>query len=150
MELTNLYKFLDGVSAEVLAEYKKQLGENSDLANSLSFSIDKANGTTFNVAINLEDYWIYVENGRKPGSKPPPFNDILTWVKKKNLPLGWQGKLYTVEQVAKRIQLSIGKRGVKGKHYLEKAVESASLDELLEEALAKDVEKELLQTLNKL
>jgi len=149
MKYYNLEKEFNEISQELYKEYKKQLGD-SEIAKSLSVSVSGKDGD-FKIEIDINDYWVYIENGRKPNSKPPPLKAMINFVKKNNLPLNKGGKLYTVESLAYVIGRSIAKKGIKPKHSLQKSIESIkSIDERLAEAFAKDVEIELQNSLNKI
>lgn len=75
----------------VLADYgqyfidlaRTYLGENHSYASgTLGDTMDYQvliNDERMAVGIELEDYWVYVEKGRKPG-KFPPIEDIMEWI----------------------------------------------------------------------
>lgn len=49
---------------------------------SIAFDVEIV-GSIFRFTINMEDYWINVNDGRRPGSIPPPIKPIITWLQKK-------------------------------------------------------------------
>ena len=49
---------------------EKEINASYKLLNSVE-TVVRRNDDTFTVTINLEDYWYYVENGRKAGRFPP-------------------------------------------------------------------------------
>lgn len=59
-------------------------------------------GTRFTLQIFAEDYFVYVDQGRKPNSTPPPVAPIKVWCKQKGLD----------ENIAYAIAKSIGKKGI--------------------------------------
>ena len=149
MKYTNLQKTLDSISDEFLQEYKKKLGD-SNISKNISIDIKNVSGE-YTIILELEDYWKYIENGRKPGSKPPPLTDMIKWVKKNNLPLNKNGKLYTVEQLAFVIARSISKKGLPAKHTLQKSIDTISnIEERIAMSLADDFEVSLSETINKI
>ena len=131
------------VSSEILSEflatldeyaqraeelYKRKLtdkGINASykLLNSVE-TVVRRNDDEFTVSINLEDYWYYVENGRKPG-RFPPVSKILEWVRVKPvIPYtDSRGRLPTEEQLAFLISRKIAEQGTEGKHILYETVD---------------------------
>lgn len=131
------------VSSEVLSEflatldeyaqkaeelYKRKLtdkGINASykLLNSVE-TVVRRNDDEFTVTINLEDYWIYVENGRGPG-KFPPIDKILEWIRVKPvIPYSdSRGRLPTEEQLAFLIARKISEQGTEGRKVLYETIE---------------------------
>ncbi len=73
------------------------------LRDSLSRKVlDTAMGTRYTLQIFAEDYFIYVNDGRKPNSKPPPIEPIREWCKQKGID---EGLSYAIAR-------SIGKKGI--------------------------------------
>lgn len=104
------------------------------LINSLRFEL-KETAEGIEMLIKGNDYFKYVENGRKPG-KMPPLNEIIKWVSSKGLP----------RSAAFPIAKKIGKFGIKPRPILKQIIESNKFKEsysLLAEAYAKDVAKEI-------
>lgn len=98
----------------------------------------------YEIVFTLPDYWKWVENGRKPG-KMPPINSIMKWVRKKNIPIKT-----TLKQTAFVIARSIGKKGIKGKHYLKKSKEQLpDFKTGLIEAIKKDIQVTIKTSLKK-
>ena len=91
------------------------------------------------ISIYLPDYSKYIESGRKPNLKQPPFKVILTWVKRK----GFTGNL---NSIAFAIAKSIAKNGIRPRPFLEnastEALEQTSLylDKYLEKEINKLIE----------
>lgn len=84
-------------------------------------------------AYNFAPYAAIIEEGRRPGQRPPPIGPIIEWVKRKGI-----GRQYGPNQAGKRkvsralsdreargiafvIARAIGKRGVPAHHILEAA-----------------------------
>ena len=70
------------------------------------------------VTIELEDYWYYVEHGRKAG-KMPPIQPIIEWIENKPVPPKVEGQ--TVKQQAFVIARAIGRNGTIPRPFFEKA-----------------------------
>jgi hypothetical protein len=119
----------------MLELYRNQLiDKNINASNILSDSAEvivEVNGTTLSVSFNLEDYWKFVEYGRRPG-KRPPMDAIRNWIKVKPIvPDPINGKIPTTNQLAFLISRKIGMEGTKAQRPLEKAVYSDSMELLI-------------------
>ena len=130
----HLEKVLEEYGVAVRNEYQDRLIKDGkiatgDLLNNVDFQI-KQDGTIYEVGLNLEYYWKYVENGRKPGGKFPPLNAIREWIKVKPvLPRPMKnGKLPTLNQLSFLIARGIANNGIKPLNALKKTT-----DELNEE-----------------
>ena len=123
LELTTIKKITD----DFVVELKNKLKANDsyasgDLVNSIR-GIVKQNGKYVVISIQLEDYWQYVENGRKAG-KYPPINAIKNWISVKPVlprPLK-SGKLPTQNQLAFLIARKISRVGTKAKPFLKPTI----------------------------
>ena len=149
MEFENVKNVLNDFGKYLVEEYKEQLilsdsNASDQLYNSLSYIVSN-NGTTFEVKLELMDYWKWLENGRKAG-KMPPINAIKQWVEVKPViprPMS-NGKLPTVNQLAYLIARKIGLEGTIGKHLLQTSVDNVwgVFEEFIAEAFVKDLEKD--------
>lgn len=123
LELTTI----QDITNDFVVELKNKLKANDsyasgDLVNSIR-GIVKQNGKYVVISIQLEDYWQYVENGRKAG-KYPPINAIKNWISVKPVlprPLK-SGKLPTDNQLAFLIARKISKVGIKPKPFLKPTI----------------------------
>lgn len=123
LELTTIKKITD----DFVVELKNKLAANKTnasgtLSNSLK-GIVKQNGKYIVISIQLEDYWQFVENGRKAG-KYPPLSEIKKWISVKPVlprPLK-SGKLPTDNQLAYLIGRKISKVGTKAKPFLKPTI----------------------------
>ena len=125
--LQNFLATLDEYAEKAKELYKRKLtdkGINASykLLNSVE-TVVKRNDDEFIVTINLEDYWIYVENGRGPG-KFPPIDKILEWIRAKPvIPYSdSRGRLPTEEQLAFLIARKIAEQGTEPKHVLAETI----------------------------
>ena len=98
------------------------------------------NEQTFEIELQLEDYYYYVENGRGAG-KFPPVDKILEWIRVKPiLPYpDSRGKLPTENQLAYLIGRKIANEGFEGTKDLEHTMEEVDYETIIEEALDQDV-----------
>ena len=125
----NLMTALKDYAEEVRRLYREKLIQDDKYASGKliqNMKTDvKALGTQFTVYLYLEDYWKYVEEGRKPG-KWPPRDKIMEWIKiKPVVPREETGKkLPTPEQLGFLIQRKIGEEGIEAGHQLRDTVDS--------------------------
>lgn len=144
-------------------------GKDSNASGSLSESITVTPveffGSNYSIEIKMLDYWQWVNDGRKPG-KRPPVSSIIQWIKDKQLRLDDGGttkrgykrdgslisssnkkvklgnrKVSILEATAYKIASKIGKFGTKATDFLTDAIETHS-DNLVKEmkqAVTKDI-----------
>lgn len=107
-----LKAFKDVLASEVGINPKS--GENtlksSDFAHSLEVLTGiKEDSLEFYAIGNF--YYYFIENGRKPNRKMPPYDPILRWAKKNGIP--------TDNSTLFAIRKSIGENGFEGRHFIE-------------------------------
>lgn len=149
--LDNFIYILNKMGEELIDEYRKQLANNGhdatgSLANSVTFTITTTD-SSFEITLDLLDYWEYVENGRSPGKFPPP-DAILNWIHTKPIiPREISGKLPTEDQLAFLIGHKISEEGTQGTHDMETALNiiKSRYEPLLSEALQDDYNKYALE-----
>lgn len=90
------------------------------------------NGNVVTFEGKAPDYYIFVDEGRRPGAKPPPVNKIDAWIRKRGLDLN-----------AYAVAKSIGKKGIKGTNIytdnIEKFIKEINLEEGLRTEIIKDI-----------
>lgn len=88
----------------------------------------KFNGTTIKAVLYLEDYWRWVEEGRKPGGKFPPPDKILEWIKVKPIlpEPDKEGRVPTPEQLSYLIGRKIANSGITAGHQLKETVQEVN------------------------
>jgi len=135
MEFENLINTLNIIGEKVQSTYKDKLKNGSyasgRLFNSVEYKI-KIENSSIKLLLQLEDYWIHIENGRLAGKKMPPLSVIKKWMLHK----GIESKNNTAYLIAR----AISKRGIKPKPYLaesRKIVENYNID--LQDAIIKDI-----------
>jgi len=98
----------------------------------------------FELYFNLPDYYIFAENGRKPGGFPPP-NAILKWIQFKRLVPSTKGKAISTKQLVYVVSRKIALEGTEGKHLLQQTIDETydTLVDRLVEAIANKIENEL-------
>lgn len=104
----------------------------------------EVNGNTYEVSVDLENWWYWAEHGRKPTSKGKhcPIEPIISWVKAKGIvPREINGKLPTETQLAYAIRHKIDTEGYNGGQYMQQTLDeiNGKYTKLLQEALTKCV-----------
>ena len=83
LEFSNVKSVLNDFGKFLVEEYQDALILNDAIASntlykSVTYIVENGNNS-FEVKLSLEDYWKYIENGRKPG-KFPPISAIKRWI----------------------------------------------------------------------
>lgn len=154
----DLKSFLD-----VLEDYKKEFEnlyksklEERRASGRLIKSIKtkyEVNGSIYEVSVDLENWWYWLEHGRKPTSKGKhcPIEPIITWVKAKGIvPREINGKLPTETQLAYAIRHKIDTEGYNGGQYMQQTLDeiNGKYTKLLQEALTKCVDSYVIKQFN--
>lgn len=136
--------------AEILIDlYRQELTVNNinssgNLYNTLRSQV-VVNNQTITGDLILNDYWKYIESGRKPG-RFPNINAIKEWIRQKPvIPDGRSGKLPTTDQLAFLISRKIATKGIQGKNILERAIEilEARYSKVIEDKVTQEVTKQV-------
>lgn len=144
-EITNLF-------AAALKDKLEENGSNAthQLSNSIK-DIVKFDGKYLTVSIQLEDYYKWVENGRKAG-KFPPVDAIKKWITiKPVIPRGKNGKVPTENQLSYLIGRKIAREGTRANPFLEPTIRDfklvdkiyAAVNSMLTDEINKVVSEEL-------
>jgi len=139
-----LLKELTEATRRVMLQY--ELG-GSDLVNSIDWEY---NNDQFMLLAN--DYFIWVSTGRRPGARKVPVEELIKWIRKKNIRPQFG---YTVNSLAFALQNSIYKAGIKAKNLVDPITEVTTdiiaeyIAEDLAETTAEEIAKMLTFTLGK-
>lgn len=148
IEWRRLRQVLNDFADYVIRVSRENLGANGSYASGLlGDSLEKIveiGDNRFSVSIVLQDYWEYVENGRKPGKFPPP-NRIREWILVKPIKpkAGKDGRLPTVNQLAYLIGRKISLEGIPKRPFFRPAVEDAK--RYYEEAIALAIDEDVAE-----
>lgn len=162
LKFSNLIRVLEDYGKEAEALYKAKLTEgrppygtknaSGELLNSVKWGM-KVNDRTYEVTLELADYWKYVEGGAQgratspfgavyPAHWPPP-SAIRQWIDIKPVnPLpGKNGRIPTPDQLTYLIGRKIAMKGIEPFPALSRTVEelNAKYSEKIAEAVSKDV-----------
>lgn len=143
IEFKHLQEALAHYAQAIADQYKDNLERSGrrasgNLITSVNTKVD-VDGTLFEIELQLEDYWKYVEEGTSPHF--PPISKILEWVKVKQIlptPMA-NGKLPTEQQLAWMIAKKIDRVGTEGSNDLENTMEEVDYEEQIQEAMDKDI-----------
>jgi hypothetical protein len=128
MEFENLKKELEIFGDAYITELTKQLIQldkvaSGKLIRSLDYEVVERVQNQFELIIKAQDYLKWVDEGRRPG-KRPPYKSILSWVQTRNIRFtnkSGSGFLKK-EQTAFIISKSIGNKGIKKTDVLKKTL----------------------------
>ena len=153
-EFRHTMKALTDFGQKIVDNYKAELEacgyQDGQLYRTLSYSV-KMNNTSWLISISLEEYWKYIEYGRRPG-KMPPIDVIEKWINVRQIiPHSMtlkSGKtvIPSVKQLSFLIARSIGKRGIQQRPFFKQSFEAAKREYLakIEEAIIQDIKESLV------
>lgn len=151
----NLISALIEMGEEVGEAYKQNLansGHNTTeyaLSDSVKTRI-AVNGEGYEVVMDLNDYWKYVEWDTKPHFPPP--SSLMRWITIKPIfPRPYRGKLPTTQQLAYLIGRKISEQGTKGTYDLQRAKDAVvyKYEQRIKEALGEDVGNYIRNTMGR-
>lgn len=142
MEYNNLIKILNTIGTEIRDKYKEKVKTGAyatgKLYNSVQYKVSVTDSSV-KLSLNLEDYWINVENGRAAGKKMPPISVIRKWMLSKNIP-DKNGLAYLISR-------KISKKGIKAKPYL-RQTKNEVIPNYMDD-ITKAINQDLKESLNK-
>lgn len=139
---------------KIVDNYKAELAacnyQDGQLYRTLSYSV-KMDNSSWLISISLEEYWKYIEYGRRPG-KMPPVSAIENWIKVKQIlprPITLKsGKsvVPTIPQLSFLIARKIGRDGIRPRPFFKQSFEDAKREFLqkIEEAILADIKESLI------
>lgn len=154
MEETTLTNILSLYGDKIIDIYRKKLAETDSnasgkLGNTMSFFVDYNDGS-YELCLRMQDYWKWLEEGRKPGSFPN-ITSLKKWVEVKPIiPRMVNGKLPTLESLTYLIGRKIEEKGVEGKHLLSNTLEETEKMNLIEQEVDKRIDNEITLIFNTL
>ena len=148
-------KALNDFGQKIVDNYKAELEacnyQDGQLYRTLSYSV-KMDNSSWLISISLEEYWRYIEYGRRAGAKMPPLDAIEKWIKVKHIlprPLTLKsGKsvVPTIPQLSFLIARKIGRDGIRPRPFFKQSFESAKREflHIIEEAIIADIKESLV------
>lgn len=146
-DFPNLARVLQEYGQKAEAYYRDELikkGKNASftLLDSVHYQVQH-DGRNFEVSLNLEDYWKYIENGRKPGSFPP-VDAIRRWIQVKPIVprRDDKGRLPTTNQLAYLIGRKIATEGIEPTPVMKDALTrlNAEMEQAIDKAIESDID----------
>lgn len=131
---------------QIIDSYRRKLYEGGSnatglLGNSLSTTVYAEDGI-YEVVLNIQDYWKYLEYGRLPGTFPN-IDAIRKWIQVKPItPTMYNGKMPTLDQLTFLISRKIAEKGIEPRYYLNNTLDEIDLTPL-EEGITKSLETKL-------
>lgn len=154
IQLNELLQVLMDLARDIEDNYKEQLAASGRytteyaLIDSVRTQV-RVGDSGYEVVMNLNDYWKFVENGTKPHFPPP--DKILTWIQiKPIIPRpDALGRTPTENQLAYLIGRKIAREGTEGTHDLEKTKDAIIpfYRERIAQALGHDMENYIRKVL---
>ena len=148
-------KALNDFGQKIVDNYRAELEacnyQDGQLYRTLSYSVKMGNNSSWLISISLEEYWKYIEYGRRPG-KMPPLDVIEKWINvRKIIPHSMtlkSGKtvIPSVKQLSFLIARSIGQRGIQPRPFFKQSFEEAKREflHIIEEAVITDIKESLV------
>ena len=125
---------------------KNKTNASATLDGSIS-AIPSQTPKGFNLKVEMEDYWQYVENGRKAG-KMPPIQSIYQWIQEKGSMQSKiknaKNKITATKSLAYVIARKIAKKGTPKQPFVNPALSKVTIDILvdrIEKYIADSIEK---------
>jgi hypothetical protein len=153
MNYPNLYKVMNQVGQELVAQLKAELSAEKKVAsgsliNSIGYDLVQTD-KGWNVQITANETLKYVDQGRKPG-KMPPSSALVPWVESKGISFTSNSRVVTTEQAAFVIARSIGEKGIKPTDVIETSMDIVfnNRKDLISEAVAEDIKLFILSAWN--
>lgn len=134
---------------ELIAQMQNRLRINkTNATSSLSQSIEpqiKGTQSGYRLTVLMQDYWQYVEEGRKPG-KMPPIKNIYEWIRYKR-PMQEKisqspDRIAATKSLAYVIARKIGQKGTKAQPFV-----TPSLKQVTTQTLAQRIGRYIADTL---
>ena len=147
-------KALTEFGQKIVDNYKAELEacnyQDGQLYRTLSYSV-KMENSSWLISISLEEYWKYIEYGRRPG-KMPPLDVIEKWINVRQIiPHSMtlkSGKtvIPSVKQLSFLIARKISRDGIRPRPFFKQSFESAKREflRIIEEAVLADIKESLV------
>ena len=156
-EFKHTMKALTEFGQKIVDNYKAELQacnyQDGQLYRTLSYSV-KMDNSSWLISISLEEYWKYIEYGRRPG-KMPPLDVIEKWIKVKQIlprPLTLKsGKsvVPTIPQLSFLIARKIGRDGIRPRPFFKQSFEDAKREFLskIADAVQQDIVESIKESI---
>lgn len=148
-------KALTEFGQKIIDNYRAELEacnyQDGQLYRTLSYSVKMDNTSSWLISISLEEYWKYIEAGRRAGAKMPPVSAIENWINVKQIIphemtlKGGKTIIPTIPQLSFLIARKIGRDGIRPRPFFKQSFESAKREflHIIEEAVITDIKESL-------
>lgn len=153
MKFSRTEALLNSFAQTIVNRYREKIVDyaSGKLYKTIDYTIT-SKSDSYLVIINLEDYWKYIEKGRRAGAKMPPVEAIENWIKvRKILPRpvalkSGKQRVPTVQQLAYVIARSISRKGIAPRPFMRESIEDTLND--FSSKLTAAVREDVLENLN--
>lgn len=155
MDLEALAPIMEEIIKETLDERRYKFGfskytgiSNKVASGTLRNSVRVFTKTEKDVTvlqIMMEEYWQWVQSGRRPGSKGVPTGSLLKWIKDRKLKgRDKLGRFITDKSFAFAIQNNIKKFGIRPSNFLDISIEKMLSDPRITELVGESSFEEVI------
>lgn len=153
MKFSRTEALLNSFAQTIVNRYRDKISEyaSGKLYKTIDYSITSQNDS-YLVTINLEEYWKFIEKGRRAGAKMPPVSAIENWIKvRKIIPRpvtlkSGRQRVPTVQQLAYVIARSISRKGIAPRPFMRESIEYTMKD--FQSKLSAAVREDVLENLD--
>lgn len=155
MKFSRTEALLNSFAQTIVNRYKDKISEyaSGKLYKTIDYTIT-SKSDSYLVTINLEEYWKYIEKGRRAGAKMPPVSAIENWIKvRKIIPRpvtlkSGKQRVPTVQQLAYVIARSISRKGIAPRQFMRESINQTIED--FKSKLSAAVREDVLDNLDSL
>ena len=155
MKFSRTEALLNSFAQTIVNRYRDKISEYSSgkLYKTIDYTIT-SKSDSYLVTINLEEYWKYIEKGRRAGAKMPPVSAIEKWINvRKILPRpvalkSGKQRVPTIQQLAYVIARSISRNGIAPRPFMRESIEDTMKD--FQSKLSAAVREDVLENLDSL
>lgn len=132
---------IDAIAEKILDIYRNRLSDyklgDSKLAKTLELVPTVIYDTRLVISIRLQNYWFFVEDGRRKGAIPPPVGVIERWMIDKKIPNPTKSHAFAIAK-------NIGKNGIPAKPAWKGTKESPEFDAVIDE-IRKEIRRQIIE-----
>ena len=153
MKFSRTEALLNSFAQTIVNRYRDKISEYSSgkLYKTIDYTIT-SKSDSYLVTINLEEYWKFIEKGRRAGAKMPPVSAIENWIKVRKIiprPVALKSgkqRVPTVQQLAYVIARSIARNGIAARPLMREYIEDTMKD--FQSKLTAAVREDVLENLD--
>lgn len=156
ISLPNTTRAMERYATETVRRYELAIArEGHNASRALADTVDwtvSVDGTVLTISLQLQEYWKYLEYGRRAGKKFPPPQAIWEWVQAKGITSrpGKNGRVPTTKQLAYLIGRRIKEHGIPATNLLQNTLTEVHdlLYTSVEDAIRRDLSDWAVFSLN--